>query len=278
MKKRLFSVLMPFGLTPFVLTPFVLTTATVMVFSRQVQAQKLAPVQEDGRTIWVNDEAPAQPKPASAAGATSRYSNLVYWSSKQHRWVPVPRLSSPTMRAARQAAQEVTGYASKAPAAGKGRGTSTAPTPAAMDSVIEAAATRHGVDPNLVRAIVRVESNFNPHAVSRKGAMGLMQLMPATAQSMNVSNAFDPNQNVDAGVRHLKSLLDNYNGNVPLTLAAYNAGSGAVKRNNGIPPFRETQDYVRKITKLYNYNGGIVPARTFRVSRDEQGHMVISND
>src|SRR6266849_6486025 len=274
MKKRLFSVL-----TPFVLKSFVLTTTAVMVFSHQVRAQSLVPIKDDdGRTVWVNDDSPKTPapKPVATTGTTSRYSNLVYWSSKEHRWVPVPRLSSPTMKAARQAAQEVTGYASKSPAIGKGRGPSTAPPPEAMDKVIEAAATRHGVDPNLVRAIVRVESNFNPHAVSRKGAMGLMQLMPATAQSLNVNNAFDPNQNVDAGVRHLKSLLDNYNGDVPLSLAAYNAGSGAVRRNNGIPPFRETQDYVRKITNLYN--GGIVPNRKFHVSRDERGHIVITDE
>jgi soluble lytic murein transglycosylase-like protein len=261
---------------------FVLITVSVLVLSHQVRAQNLAPMQQDGRTVWTNDDAPktSPVKPASisasSTNATSRYNNLVYWSSKEHRWVPVPRLSSPTMRAARQAAQEVAVYKSNAPVGGKSHSTSTAPPPEAMDRVIEAAATRHGVDPNLVRAIVRVESNFNPRAVSRKGAMGLMQLMPATAQSLNVSNAFDPTQNVDAGVRQLKSLLDNYNGNVPLTLAAYNAGSGAVKRNNGIPPFRETQDYVRKITNLYT--GGIVPNRTFHVSRDDQGHMVISND
>jgi soluble lytic murein transglycosylase-like protein len=269
MKKRFFSVL----------KPFVLTTVAVMVLVHQVRAQGLVPIKDgDGRTVWVNDEAPKTlaAKPAASAGTTSRYTNLVYWSSKEHRWVPVPRLSSPTMRAARQAADEVTGYASKSPAIGKGRGTSTAPPPEAMDKVIEAAATRHGVDPNLVRAIVRVESNFNPRAVSRKGAMGLMQLMPATARSLNVNNAFDPNQNVDAGVRHLKSLLDDYNGDVPLTLAAYNAGSGAVRRNNGIPPFRETQDYVKKITTLYS--GGIVPNRKFHVSRDERGHLVITDD
>src|SRR5260370_543829 len=160
MKKRLFSVLMP----------FVLMTVMAMVFSHQARAQKLVPVQEDGRTIWVNDDAPrtAAPKPVSTS-ASSRYSGLVYWSTKQHRWIPVPRLSPPTMGAARQAAQEVTGYEAKTPATGKGRGTSTEPAPEAMDSVIQAAAARHGVDPNLVRAIVRVESNFNPRAVSRKG-------------------------------------------------------------------------------------------------------------
>ena len=121
-----------------------------------------------------------------------------------------------------------------------------------IDAAIDEAAARHHVDPSLVRSVIKVESNFNPNAVSRKGAMGLMQLMPSTARSLNVSNPFDPAQNVDAGVRHLRSLLDNYRGNVPLSLAAYNAGEGAVARSAGVPKFRETQNYVRRITNLYN--------------------------
>ena len=124
-------------------------------------------------------------------------------------------------------------------------------TSAAIDKAIEDSAAKHNVDPNLVRALVKVESNFNPSAVSRKGAMGLMQLMPATAKELKVTNPFDPAQNVDAGVRHLKGLLNNFNGDVSLSLAAYNAGQGAVQRNRGVPPFAETRNYVRRITSLY---------------------------
>jgi len=113
---------------------------------------------------------------------------------------------------------------------------------------ISAAAEAHGVDPMLVRALIQVESNYRPRARSSKGAMGLMQLMPRTARQYNLRNPFDPKANIEAGVKQLKSLIDKWG--VELALAAYNAGEGVVQRFNGIPPYRETQNYVSKILSL----------------------------
>ena len=115
---------------------------------------------------------------------------------------------------------------------------------------INAAAKMHGVDVDLVRAVIQVESDFDQLAVSSKGARGLMQLMPDTAKRFGVSNAFDPRQNVFAGVRYLRFLLDMFQNNVGLALAAYNAGENAVLRFGGIPPFKETRGYVQKIQAL----------------------------
>ena len=122
---------------------------------------------------------------------------------------------------------------------------------AEIDSLVEQAASRHQVDPGLVRAIVRVESDFDPKAVSRKGAMGLMQLIPATAQRFGVANPFAPKQNLEGGINYLKYLLDLFGGDLSLSLAAYNAGEHTVQRSGGIPAISETQNYVRKITILY---------------------------
>jgi Transglycosylase SLT domain/Domain of unknown function (DUF4124) len=108
-------------------------------------------------------------------------------------------------------------------------------------------AARHGVNADLVEAVIRVESAFNPRAVSNKGAQGLMQLMPRTASALGVRNVFDPYQNIDGGVRHLRYLLDRYPGNVSLALAAYNAGEKAVDYYRGIPPYAETTQYVQRI-------------------------------
>jgi hypothetical protein len=120
---------------------------------------------------------------------------------------------------------------------------------APYDAAIDAHARRHGVEADLVRAVIQVESAFNPVAVSNKGAMGLMQLMPATAQELGVSDPFDPDQNIRGGVTYLKQLLTRYDQNVELALAAYNAGIGNVEKYGAIPPFKETRNYVSKITK-----------------------------
>ena len=234
---------------------------------------------ESGRKIYVNEEEPSSGSRARAS--TPSPSRLVYWSSTEHRFKPVPT-SGAVMRAARSAASEVNNYLD-----GRAQSHPTlnrAFTQQDIDAAIDAAAARHHVDPSLVRSVVKVESNFNPNAVSRKGAMGLMQLMPSTARSLNVSNPFDPAQNVDAGVRHLRKLLDSYGGNVRLSLAAYNAGAGAVARSAGVPHFRETQDYVRRITNLYN--GGSEPGphifgspahEPVHMERDARGVLYISN-
>ena len=119
---------------------------------------------------------------------------------------------------------------------------------APYEAAITEHARRHQVAADLVRAVIQVESAFNPIAVSNKGAMGLMQLMPATAVELGVANPFDPDENIRGGVTYLRRLLDRYDGNVELALAAYNAGVGNVEKYGDVPPFKETQNYVKKIT------------------------------
>ena len=117
------------------------------------------------------------------------------------------------------------------------------------------AAERYGIPERLVTAVIRAESGFNPRAVSRKGAQGLMQLMPSTASVLGVRNSFDPRENIDGGVRHLRGLLDRFPGNLPFAIAAYNAGEKAVTAYGGVPPYPETQDYVGKVLRYYGVEG-----------------------
>ena len=120
-----------------------------------------------------------------------------------------------------------------------------------LRSLATEAARRHGVDPELVLAMVAAESAFRPDAVSPKGAQGLMQLMPATARELGVADSLDPFQNLDGGIRYLKQLLASYDGDVKKAVAAYNAGPGAVRRHKGVPPYRETLHYVERVLRQY---------------------------
>ena len=282
MRKRLQIALMAstVAATSFFLTP------QLRAEDGNTPSEKITATDEHGRKIYVNESVPASPAHHSQESESPRRT-LMYWSSKENRWKPVPPPNAAAMRAARSAAAEVNEYlgheSSQSASAKIVSATYRGPAATAgdIDSAIELAAARHNVDPNLVRAVVKVESNFNPNAVSRKGAMGLMQLMPSTARQLNVKNPFDPEQNVDAGVRHLKQLLESYGGDVKLTLAAYNAGAGAVARSSGVPHYAETQNYVRRITNLYyggsDFNSGSVSHDPVRVQRDARGVLHFSN-
>jgi soluble lytic murein transglycosylase-like protein len=129
---------------------------------------------------------------------------------------------------------------------------------AAYAAEIRAAAAQHGVDEAVVRAIIHAESSFNPNAISRVGAQGLMQLMPATARRFGVSNAFDPAQNIRGGVEYLAWLLKRYNGDLTLAAAGYNAGEGAVDRHRGVPPYNETRRYVERVRVLAERYRGVL--------------------
>jgi hypothetical protein len=122
--------------------------------------------------------------------------------------------------------------------------------PVPYADIIDQVSSREGVDPRLVRAVIQVESAYQPGARSRKGAMGLMQLMPATAKRYSVADPYDPGSNIEAGIRHLKALVDRFGSELSLALAAYNAGEAAVERFRGIPPYPETQNYVKQVLRL----------------------------
>jgi len=144
---------------------------------------------------------------------------------------------------------------------------------------IREAASRYGIDAKLVEALIWAESMFDPWAVSRKGAQGLMQLMPDTASLLGVRDTFNPRQNIDGGVRHLRTLLDRYQGSLSLALAAYNAGDEAVRSHRGIPPYPETQGYVRKILQLY-HDPGVLRTESSRLIyryEDPQGSVTYTN-
>ncbi len=135
------------------------------------------------------------------------------------------------------------------------------PTIAEIMAQIDEVAARHRVPPRLVAAVISVESEFNPRAVSRRGAQGLMQLMPATAATLDVQDIFDTRENIEGGVRHLRVLMDRYHNDLPVVLAAYNAGDRAVLNYRGVPPYRETRQYVIRVLRRYDRDAARLAAQ-----------------
>jgi soluble lytic murein transglycosylase-like protein len=143
--------------------------------------------------------------------------------------------------------------------------------------IVQELARQHDIEPRLVQAIITVESNFNPHAVSRAGAQGLMQLMPGTAARYHVANPFDPRANIDGGMRYLKDLLQLFPGDLRRVLAAYNAGEQSVLQYNGIPPYPETQQYVERVLTLYGKASAPAPAQKIYRYRLVDGSILLTD-
>ena len=153
-----------------------------------------------------------------------------------------------------------------------------------VEKLVREAADRHRMDPALIRAVIQTESNWNPKAYSHRGAGGLMQLIPTTAQRYGAYDVFDPQQNIDAGVKYLRTLLERYNGNLDMALAAYNAGEGAVDRAHGVPSFRETRDYVLRVQNAYFRPGSgrmqdaFVNSHAIHRDVSPDGRIIFTND
>jgi soluble lytic murein transglycosylase-like protein len=223
-----------------------LMLGSLALYARPASAQITKVTDDSGRRFFIN----ANPEPSKLAAATKRTN--IYLPSE----VSLTGRSRPGMDVDRDG----------------------------VEKLVREAAERHRMDPALVRAVIETESNWNPKAFSHKGAGGLMQLIPTTAQRYGAYDVFDPQQNIDAGVKYLRTLLERYNGNLDLALAAYNAGEGAVDRAHGVPGFRETREYVQKVQNAYFRPGsGRMPdafVNSHAIHRDvsPEGRIIFTND
>ena len=224
-----------------------LVLSSLAFCARPANAQIATVADDSGRRFFIN----ANPQPAKLASSAAKHTNI-YLPSE----VSLTGRSRPGMEVDRDGAEKL----------------------------VREASDRHKVDPALVRAVIETESNWNPKAFSHKGAGGLMQLIPTTAQRYGAYDVFDPQQNIDAGVKYLRTLLERYNGNLDLALAAYNAGEGAVDRAHGVPGFRETRNYVQKVQNAYFRPGsGRLPdafVNSHAIHRDvsPEGRIIFTND
>jgi len=217
------------------------------VFVQSANAQITRVTDDSGRRFFINAEPPITPKLTATKPRTNIYMpGESSLTGRQSAWMSVNRDGA--------------------------------------EKLVKEAAERHKVDPALVRAVIEAESGWNPRAYSRKGAGGLMQLIPTTAQRFGANDVFNPQQNIDAGVKYLRTLLERYNGNLDLALAAYNAGEGAVDRAHGVPSYRETRNYIQKVQSTYFSPGsGRLPdlyVNAHAIHRDvtPEGRIVFTND
>ncbi|MGB6199627.1 MAG: transglycosylase SLT domain-containing protein [Candidatus Acidiferrales bacterium] len=236
----------------------------------------------DGQRIYINGNAPSSPKHSTAASRARAEAPPAVARSTSSDQPPAEAspVASDDSQSASSESASVYAPASAAPA--------TYVPPAAhpsLDQMVHEVAARYNVDPQLIRAVIGQESNWDPHAVSRTGAQGLMQLVPTTARELGVRNAFDPQQNLDGGVRYLRSLLVRYGGDLDKALAAYNAGPGAVDRAGGVPHIAETQHYVQRITDNYyrpgsnrSSHGPMEASHPIYRSTDDSGRVVFTNE
>jgi hypothetical protein len=217
------------SLMAILLTGMVLTPVTLLICA-PASAQIVSVLDERGQRVYINTM-PVPARMTASAKNSSGSSNATKGN-----------LSASGLSGA------ATSVNASQNAAG---GSSNQLSSARLEELVQSTAARHGVDANLVRAVIETESGGNPSAVSRKGAVGLMQLMPTTALELGVKNMYSAEQNLEAGVRYLHTLIDRYGGDLDRALAAYNAGAGAVDRAGGVPKYRETRDYVKKVTNNY---------------------------
>ena len=224
-----------------------LMLGSLALCARPVSAQIVKVADDSGRGFFIN----ANPQPAKLASATKSRTNIY-----------LPAETSLTGRSHSAVDMDRDG----------------------VEKLVREASDRHKVDPALVRAVIETESAWNPKAYSHKGAGGLMQLIPTTAQRYGAYDVFDPQQNIDAGVKYLRTLLERYNGNLDLALAAYNAGEGAVDRAHGVPSFRETRDYVQRVQNAYFRPGSgrmsdaYVSSHAIHRDVSPEGRIIFTND
>jgi soluble lytic murein transglycosylase-like protein len=243
----------------------ILIAGVCLALAQPVRAQITTAVDSHGKMIFVNGDSPAPRRgstissaPAPAQGFRARNPEA---SPDVSGALPPPGFSATQPRPATSVIDQ------------------------RLDRIVRDAAARHDLDPALVKAVISTESGWNPQAVSHKGAVGLMQLIPGTAQRFGVNNSFDPAQNVEGGTTYLKSLLDRYNGDLSKSLAAYNAGEHAVDLQGGVPAYRETQQYVQKVTEAYFRPGSgrnstlwSRPKAPVRKEVDAKGRIVFTNE